>query len=141
MEIEFAINLSTPPGEPKEFGFLQLRPLAGIREVEAVEIEAEDLEGALCESPSVLGNGRVGGVYDVIMVDQKQYHRSQAVEAALQEAYGNARGQRSSRCAMGTAADCCSGARGLPRGDRGREVRARPGSQETVTRARVLGER
>ncbi len=82
VEIEFAVNLSTPPGEPKEFGFLQLRPLAGIRELDAVEIEAEDRADALCDSPSVLGNGRVGEVYDVVMVDRKTYHRSQAVEAA-----------------------------------------------------------
>src|SRR3954469_5562371 len=42
VEIEFAVNLTRPPGKPLEFGFLQVRPLALARETEAVELGSVD---------------------------------------------------------------------------------------------------
>ena len=38
VEIEFAVNLETPAGRPREFGFLQMRPLALAREAEAIDL-------------------------------------------------------------------------------------------------------
>src|SRR5262249_5052145 len=38
VEIEFAVNLTRPPGQTIEFGFLQVRPLALARETEAIEV-------------------------------------------------------------------------------------------------------
>ena len=38
---EFAVNLAVPRGEPRQFGFLQLRPLAPLREGDGHEVGAE----------------------------------------------------------------------------------------------------
>ena len=38
VEIEFAVNLSVPKGEPKEFGLLQMRPLVVSKELEGLDI-------------------------------------------------------------------------------------------------------
>ena len=42
VEIEFAVSLAPPPGRRREFGFVQMRPLALMRESEALEIGEVD---------------------------------------------------------------------------------------------------
>jgi CheY-like chemotaxis protein len=97
VEIEFAVNLDPEPGEPMEFGFLQLRPLAGGREVDAVEFEVADPSDLICESPSVLGNGRVEAVRDLVVVDRDRFDRSRSREGAAAVARFNARLQEENR--------------------------------------------
>ncbi|MFW6330557.1 MAG: DUF5752 family protein [Gemmatimonadota bacterium] len=76
VEIEFAVNLSPAPGEPREFGFLQLRPLAPSRELEDLEIGDVPRDSLICESPWVLGNGRFENVHDIVMVDPSCFDRA-----------------------------------------------------------------
>jgi hypothetical protein len=90
VEIEFALNLSVPPGSPAEFSFLQLRPLAGTRELEAVEIDHVDREELVCESPAVLGNGRFTEIHDLVVVDRDRFDRSRSRESATAVARFNA---------------------------------------------------
>jgi CheY-like chemotaxis protein len=89
VEIEFAVNLSVPRGEPIEFGYLQMRPLALSRELE--ELELGDLSDAsvVCRSTSVLGNGKVTGLRDLVVVDYHRFERSRSREVAEQVAYFN----------------------------------------------------
>ena len=82
VEIEFAVNLGTTPGAPREFGFLQMRPLALSRESEALEVGEVDDERLICRSASVLGNGRIEGVRDVVVVDVNRFDRSLSFQAA-----------------------------------------------------------
>jgi CheY-like chemotaxis protein len=82
VEIEFAVNLSPPPGEPREFGFLQLRPLAASRELEDLEIGDIPRDELICESPWVLGNGRLENVRDLILVDPDCFDRSESRKTA-----------------------------------------------------------
>jgi CheY-like chemotaxis protein len=87
VEIEFAVNLSTPRGKPKEFGVLQMRPLALAQESEAIELG--DVEGvekgkALCHSRRVLGNGRLEGIRDLVVVDFQRFERAKSREAAAE---------------------------------------------------------
>ena len=82
VEIEFAVNLSPPPGEPREFGFLQLRPLAPSREIEDLEIGQIRRDDLLCESPWVLGNGRLENVRDMVLVDPSGFDRSASRKTA-----------------------------------------------------------
>ncbi|MFY9824797.1 MAG: PEP/pyruvate-binding domain-containing protein [Thermoanaerobaculia bacterium] len=84
VEIEFAVNLSRPPGKPIEFGFLQVRPLALARETEAVEVGPVDPAAVLCHSPQVLGNGRIEGIRDLVVVDFQRFERAQSREAAME---------------------------------------------------------
>jgi hypothetical protein len=83
VEIEFALNLDTPEGEPKEFAFLQLRPLASNRELEAIELEEVRPQKLICESPSALGHGHLDDVFDMVVVDKNRFDRSQSQECSL----------------------------------------------------------
>jgi hypothetical protein len=83
VEIEFAVNLATPPGKPKEFAFLQLRPLSANRELDAIELEPVPKDGLICESPSALGHGHLDDLHDIVVVDKNRFERSQSQECAL----------------------------------------------------------
>lgn len=91
VEIEFAVDLSAPEGEPKEFGFLQLRPLAPSRELEDLEIGDVSRDQLVCESPWVLGNGRMENVRDVILVDPDCFDRAHSRDTARAVSRMNAR--------------------------------------------------
>lgn len=81
VEIEFAVNLQA---RPQEFGFLQVRPLALAREMEVIEIGEVEPEAALCWSRKVLGNGRIEGIRDLVVVDFQRFERSRSREAAAE---------------------------------------------------------
>jgi CheY-like chemotaxis protein len=89
VEIEFALALDVSARAAHTFGFLQLRPLALSRE--AADLQFDDLEpGALmCQSGSVLGNGRVE-VRDVVVVDFHRFDRGRSVDVAREVARFNA---------------------------------------------------
>jgi CheY-like chemotaxis protein len=82
VEIEFAVDLRPPPGQPREFGFLQMRPLALSRETEELELGEVREETVLCRSRRVLGNGRIEGIRDLVVVDFQRFERARSPEAA-----------------------------------------------------------
>jgi CheY-like chemotaxis protein len=82
VEIEFAVNLSAAPGQPREFGLLQMRPLALSRESEALEVGEVDAGQLICRSAAVLGNGRIEGIRDIVVVDVNRFDRSLSRQAA-----------------------------------------------------------
>ncbi len=82
VEIEFAVNLSVPEGEPKELAFLQLRPQAAASDSALVTITDSDRERAFCRSESVLGNGVLEELRDVLVVDYDTFDRLKSHEAA-----------------------------------------------------------
>jgi CheY-like chemotaxis protein len=88
VEIEFAVNLSV---KPMELGFLQVRPLALARETEAIELGEVDPAAVLCRSPRVLGNGRIEGIRDLVVVDFQRFERARSREAAQEIGRLNAR--------------------------------------------------
>ncbi|MCK5652235.1 MAG: histidine kinase, partial [Gemmatimonadetes bacterium] len=82
VEIEFAVNLTTPPDEPKEFAFLQLRPLSTSREFDEIEMERLPAEELICESPSALGHGHLDDILDMVVVDRNRFERAHSQECA-----------------------------------------------------------
>jgi CheY-like chemotaxis protein len=84
VEIELAVNLSVPRGKPKELGVLQMRPLALTRESEAIELGDLDPAALLCHSRKVLGNGRLEGIRDLVVVDFKRFERAKSRDAAAE---------------------------------------------------------
>lgn len=90
VEIEFAVDLSSSRGGSPEFGFLQMRPLAMFRESEEVEVDDPQAEAVLCWSSSVLGNGKIGHLRDVVVVDRRRFQRSKSREVAAEVARLNA---------------------------------------------------
>ncbi len=67
VEIEFAVELQ-PKGHPPSFALLQLRPLAALREQEAIGSTRLDEGRVLCRSATVLGNGRHDDIRDALVV-------------------------------------------------------------------------
>ena len=90
VEIEFAVDLLSPESAPKEFGFLQLRPLALSRELTELQIGEVDREDLVCQSASVLGNGRIDDVRDLVVVDYDRFDRTRSHVAADEVAAFNA---------------------------------------------------
>lgn len=91
VEIEFAVNMNVPPGIPKEFAMLQMRPMVLSREVEELiigEIKEDDL---LCNSSQVLGNGAINNIYDIVVVDIDNFDRGKSKEVAAEVGSMNAK--------------------------------------------------
>ena len=91
VEIEFAINLSVPRGEPREFGFLQMRPIEIARELAELEIEHVPLDRLICRTDAVLGHGRVDNIRDLVVVDIHRFDRGRTPEVAGEVARINGR--------------------------------------------------
>ena len=91
VEIEFAVCLPRRPGEPAEFGFLQIRPLVLSREEEDLRLEHVDPTQLVCQSTKALGNGRIQNLCDVVVVDFHRFERGRSQEVAEAVAHFNAR--------------------------------------------------
>jgi hypothetical protein len=91
VEIEFAVSLAVTPGAPKDFGFLQLRPVAHNADPSAVDLRSAEPESVLCESASVLGSGRIDDLRDIVFVDQEVFERGLSRQVAAEVARFNDR--------------------------------------------------
>ena len=91
VEIEFAVSLPKTPAEAADFGFLQIRPLVLSQEGEELRIDDVDPSRLICQSAQVLGNGRIEGVRDLVVVDFHRFERSRSLEVARDVAHFNAR--------------------------------------------------
>jgi CheY-like chemotaxis protein len=91
VEVEFAVNMNTPPGEPKEFAMLQIRPLVMNLEFEELDVDQFVRENLICQSEQVLGNGAVQDIYDIVVVDSDKFDRSKSKEMAREVSEINAR--------------------------------------------------
>ena len=99
VEIEFAVRLphllsgdagaSGSGNQVAEFGFLQIRPLTLARSSEDLALDDVEAERLICQSSMVLGNGRIGGLHDVIVVDSQRFERSRSQEVATAVAQFN----------------------------------------------------
>jgi CheY-like chemotaxis protein len=91
VEAEFAVRLPYEPGEGAEFGFLQIRPLVLSREGEELRVEDVVAEKLICQSSKVMGNGRIGDVQDIVVVDFHRFERARSKEVAEDVAHFNAK--------------------------------------------------
>jgi len=82
IEIEFAVKLDVPSGEPKEFSFLQIRPI-----IESFETTSElpknlDTKDTIIYSESALGNGKYEDIYDFVYVKPETFNSANTREIA-----------------------------------------------------------
>src|SRR5262249_19829466 len=61
-----------------------MRPLALAQEHEAIELGEVEGEHVLCHSRAVLGNGRIEGIRDLVVVDFQRFERAKSREAAAE---------------------------------------------------------
>jgi len=85
VEIEFAVDLAR-----RELAFLQLRPLALSHEMLELVIGDVDPSLLLCRSDSVLGNGRIDDLHDIVVIDRQRFERASSRQAAAEIAQLNA---------------------------------------------------
>jgi CheY-like chemotaxis protein len=82
VEIEFAVNLNVPVGQPKLFSFLQIRPIVQNRELINIDIEHLDKKDVILSSDSSLGNGQILDIFDIIYIKPDTFDSSKTVEIA-----------------------------------------------------------
>ncbi len=82
IELEFAVRLPEMPGDPAEFGFLQIRPLVLSREGEELRMADVDPHQLVCQSSKLLGNGKINDLCDVVVVDLHRFDRARSQEVA-----------------------------------------------------------
>jgi hypothetical protein len=84
VEIEFAVTLDGEAGELARFGLLQVRPM--VVASDETEVTAEDLHGdkVLAASESVLGNGALDTIRDVVYVRTGRFPASDAQGISVQ---------------------------------------------------------
>ena len=74
IEIEFAVNLETPPGTPKIFNFLQIRPIVHSDETYSINIDNIRAEDTIVFSDSALGHGVFKGIHDLVYVKPETFN-------------------------------------------------------------------
>ena len=82
VEIEFAVNLDMPKGQPKIFSLLQIRPIAGRDETIHIKPESILPEDTLLISNTALGNGIIKGIHDFVYVKPDVFDASKSPEIA-----------------------------------------------------------
>ena len=90
VEIEFAVQLPASRGEEAEFGFLQIRPMALSREIEALDVGPVAQERVLCSSSCVLGHGRIDTLRDIVVLDAERAGAERSRQSAWEVARFNA---------------------------------------------------
>jgi CheY-like chemotaxis protein len=76
IEIEFAVNLETPPGTPKVFNFLQIRPIVHTDETYNINLDNTDKGTTIIFSESALGHGVFKGIKDIVYVKPESFDSS-----------------------------------------------------------------
>jgi len=84
VEIEFAVGFPEDTSQPKEFYFLQVRPMVVGRESTQTKIEKDDLKEAYIVSNHIIGNGIYEDIYDVIYVKPDTFDIKKTMEIATQ---------------------------------------------------------
>ena len=82
VEVKFAGNLSVPPGQPKEFYLLQMRPMVADLETDLVGLADAERGKVICQSPRVLGHGLIRDIRDLVVLDPARFNREHSAEAA-----------------------------------------------------------
>lgn len=80
VEIEFAVNIPLDNSKPKEFNFLQIRPMVVGRE--ALQINFDEPGESWCFSKRTIGNGLYENIHDIIYVDPEAFQLSDSVQIA-----------------------------------------------------------
>jgi len=83
IEIEFAVNLNRPKGEPMLFNLLQIRPIMDNREDAFINIEEAPGEKAIIFSNAALGNGNIKDLCDIVYVKPESFHAANNSETAI----------------------------------------------------------
>ncbi len=83
IEVEFAVNLETPPPAPNIFNFLQIRPIVQNEQGQNIDIDNIDPAETLLYSETALGNGIFRGIRDLVYVKPETFNPARNEKIAL----------------------------------------------------------
>lgn len=83
VEIEFALNLDVPKGEPYQFSYLQMRPIVENKELVDLDTVGIKNEELIILSKSSLGNGIINNVYDFVYVRPDRFNAAHTQSIAM----------------------------------------------------------
>ncbi len=83
IEIEFAVKLDVPAGKPKEFSFLQIRPIIESAKTVSKLPDNFELSDTIIYSESALGNGKYEHIFDIVYVKPETFNSANTREIAL----------------------------------------------------------
>lgn len=90
VEIEFAVNLSVPEGEPAEFYLLQMRPMVISEEIDRIGVVQNQRDDLVGHSTRVLGQGVIHEIFDAVVVDIETFSRAESHRVAREVSAMNA---------------------------------------------------
>lgn len=90
VEIEIAVNTERSGEKKPDFSILQIRPIASAYTDSDVEISPYDISSSLVYSASVMGNGIVEGIRDIIAIRPEAFKAEETTEMAGELARLNA---------------------------------------------------
>lgn len=73
VEIEFAANLDTPPGQPMILNYLQVRPIVSTDSQLNAAVVENDVEDSLLFSEKAMGNGIINDICDIIYIKTENF--------------------------------------------------------------------
>ena len=73
IEIEFAVDLNVPKGEPVIFNFLQIRPIVATEQDNTIDLEEVRPEDTIIYCEQALGNGKIADIYDFVYVKPEAF--------------------------------------------------------------------
>jgi CheY-like chemotaxis protein len=82
IELEFAANLETPPGSPKIFNLLQIRPIVYNDQSFNFDIDHVKMDETILFSDSALGNGQFKGIKDLVYVKPDSFNAAHSEKIA-----------------------------------------------------------
>ncbi|MDO9261067.1 MAG: PEP/pyruvate-binding domain-containing protein [Flavobacteriaceae bacterium] len=82
VEIEFAIKLDVPPGEPRTFNFLQIRPIVETNDAANYLPDEFEQNETIIYSESALGNGKFDHISDFVYVKPATFNSANTLEIA-----------------------------------------------------------
>lgn len=91
VEIEFAARLTGSADSMTDFAILQVRPLSVSPDGETLSFEEVEPDRVLCQTSTVLGNGRIDDLRDVVVVEVHRFERGRSREVAKDVAAFNAK--------------------------------------------------
>ncbi|MFO7671794.1 MAG: PEP/pyruvate-binding domain-containing protein [Bacteroidales bacterium] len=82
IEIEFAVEMNVPEGQPYIFNFLQIRPIVESDQSSVVNMDNMKPEDAILYSQTALGNGEFTGIRDLVYVKPGSFDAARSREIA-----------------------------------------------------------
>lgn len=82
VEIEFAVNMDVPKGQPRIFNLLQIRPIVDNKESIDEDLTLVDPDNTVIYAKSALGNGIIKELYDIVYIKPESFNPAQNLHVA-----------------------------------------------------------